>query len=68
MVTVDYARSLADMVKAGNYGYANNNITAKSLPPTRHGKADVQIVLVHFNRDIQSDDARQARISLLDST
>lgn len=55
LVTVDYAKSLPDMIKAGNYGYANKNINAKNFSITGDGKADVELVLVHFGRDIESD-------------
>ncbi len=56
MVTVDYAKSLPDMIKAGNYGYANEDITPKRFPIKGDGKVGVEIVLVHFGKDMQSDD------------
>ncbi len=56
MVTVDYAKSLPEMIKAGNYGYANEDITPKNFPITGEGKVDLEIVLVHFGKDIESDD------------
>lgn len=55
-VTVDYAKSLPDMIKAGNYGYANEDITPKKFPIQGEGKVDLEIVLVHFGKDIESDD------------
>ena len=35
MVTVDYSRDLASMIKAGNYDYANDDITAEHFPHER---------------------------------
>lgn len=49
MVTVDYARSLEAMIKAGNYGYVNEDITPKNFPITGKGKVDLEVVLVSFN-------------------
>jgi hypothetical protein len=57
MVTVDYNRSLHEMIKAGNYDYANDSITAENFPIKGEGKVDTEIILVHFNRSISSDDA-----------
>ena len=56
-ITVDYGMSLADMVKAGHYDWANKDITSKNFPNTRKGKDDVMPELVHFNRTITSDEA-----------
>ena len=57
MVTINYARNLGDMIKAGNYGYVNENITAENFPITGEGQVDEEITLIHFNRNISSDDA-----------
>lgn len=57
MVTVDYARSLSEMIAAGKYGYANEDITAEHFPITGEGKVDAEILLVHLNRDISSENA-----------
>jgi hypothetical protein len=58
-VTVDYARSLEQMILAGKYGYANPDITAKNFPITGKGIVEEEIILVHFDRDISSDDAEK---------
>jgi hypothetical protein len=54
-VTIDYRASLAAMIKAGRYDWANPNITDKHFPVTP-GDTDVVIELVHLNRDASSDD------------
>lgn len=56
-VEVDYAKSLADMVKAGKYDYASDNIVAKNFPIEGTGVVETELVLVHFDRDIGSDAA-----------
>lgn len=56
-VLVDYYRSLEDMIAAGKYDYANPDINAKHFPVAKHGKEDVAVELVHFDRNISSDEA-----------
>lgn len=56
LVTVDYAKSLPDMIKAGNYGYANEDITDKNFPTQGKGAVDLEIVLVYFGKDMDSND------------
>ncbi len=55
-VTVNYALSAEDAVKAGKYDWTNNNITSKNFPSKRKGTTEAEIVFVHFNREIESDD------------
>jgi hypothetical protein len=56
-VTVNYAVSLADMIVAGKYDYANEYITATNFPIQGEGEVNTEVVLVHFNRDISSEAA-----------
>ncbi len=56
-VTVDYAQSLANMVRAGNYDWVNSDITEKHFPVKGEGKTEKELHLVHLNRAISSDDA-----------
>lgn len=56
-VEVNYAKSLADMVKAGKYDCANENIVAKNFPIEGTGVVETELVFVHFNRDIGSEAA-----------
>jgi hypothetical protein len=56
-VTVDYSRTLQEMIKAGNYGSVNSEITAEHFPVIAKGRVVTEIVVVHFNRNISSKDA-----------
>jgi hypothetical protein len=57
-ITVDYAKSLAEMIAAGKYPYWNECITAENFPIMGEGSVNTEIVLVHFYRDnIEADDA-----------
>lgn len=56
-ITVDHTKSLADMIATGNYGYVNPNITVANFPITGTGVMEEEIILVHLDRDIGSDDA-----------
>ena len=53
---VDYGISLTDMVKAGKYGWFNNDITAEHFPITGSGKAEVDFQLVHLNKTASSEE------------
>jgi len=48
-VTVDYDRTIEDMVKAGKYSRVNPGMNTDHFPVSRHGKAEIEIVLVRFN-------------------
>lgn len=56
-ITFDTALSFADMVKAGNYGYANPNITAENFSLDAEGKTEEEVFILHFDRDISSEQA-----------
>ena len=56
-VLVDYCRSLEDMIAIGKYDHVNSDINAKHFPIAKHGREDVAIEPVHFNRGISSDNA-----------
>ena len=56
-LVVNYNQSLADMVSTGKYDWVNSDITEKHFPNTRRGKEEVSLHLVHFNRNIGSEDA-----------
>lgn len=57
LVLVDYCRSLEDMIAAGKYNDVNSDINAKHFPVAKHGKENVAVELVHFDRSIGSGDA-----------
>ena len=54
---IDYGQTLDQMIEAGKYDYRNEYITVDNFPITGEGKVTSQLVLVHFNRDISSEDA-----------
>ena len=56
-VTVDYSRSLAQMIAAGKYDWVNDDITEKHFPMKGNGKVELNLELAHFNKYISSDDA-----------
>lgn len=53
MVSVDYSRTLGDMIAAGKYDLFNNNIVEENFPIQRTPdvqNGDSEIVLVHLNK------------------
>lgn len=50
---IDSSSSLEQMVAAGSYDYVNPDITQENFP--LEGKSDVEAVLVHFDRSIESE-------------
>lgn len=49
-LTVDHGKSVEEMVKAGKYNYANDNITGEHFPHPREGEETVTIDLVKFDQ------------------
>jgi len=56
-VTVDYGRTLEQMVLACACGYNNENITAENFPINGVGVVEQEIILVDFDHDVKSDEA-----------
>lgn len=56
-VTVDYGKSVEEMVKLGLYDWSNHDITSEHFPAKWTGQTDLAIELVHFNRYIGTNDA-----------
>lgn len=56
-ITVDYNRSLAEMIKTGNYDRVDSNIEAKNFPLKGKDKHELEAVLFHFDRNIGSNEA-----------
>jgi len=56
-LSVDYGRSVEKGVKAGRYDWANSDITSRNFPTERKGTAEVVVELIHFNRNISTDEA-----------
>jgi hypothetical protein len=49
--------SLREMVEAGHYDWVNDDITAERFPIKGSGSVETSFELVHFNRNIESDEA-----------
>lgn len=56
-ITVDYNRSLIEMIKAGRYDWVHSDINAKHFPLKGKGKHELTAILFPFNYDIETDDA-----------
>ena len=56
-VTVDYGQLLVDMIKAGNYDWKSDDITAEHFPVQGEGKKEKEVTLFHFKREISSETA-----------
>ena len=56
-LTVNYDQPVADAIAAGKYDWVNSDITQKSFPTNRTGKAEVEIEPVHFNRAVSTKEA-----------
>ncbi len=54
---VDYGQSLEQMIDAGRYDYANNDITTKRFPIKWEGKVEFEGRYFHFNRTTSSKNA-----------
>ncbi len=55
-VTVDYNRTLEQMISACACGYNNPNITAANFPISGTGIVQQEIILVDFDHDVESDE------------
>lgn len=55
-VLLDYGQTLQQMIANGKYNYANSNITSGNFPMTGNGKQEVIVELVHYGRDMATDD------------
>jgi len=58
-VMVDYGLSLSEMIKFGNYGWFNDDITDKNFPLQGTGKQESELVLVHLNRNATTTEVRE---------
>ena len=55
-VQVNYDLKLEAAIRAGNYDWKNNDINDKNFPSKRSGSAELDIRLVHFNKNMSSED------------
>ncbi|MDE2071576.1 MAG: hypothetical protein KGI70_02490 [Patescibacteria group bacterium] len=58
--SVDYGRSLDQMVAAGNYDWKNDNITAKKFSVVGNGIEQFEVKVFHFDRTMSSEAAVEA--------
>jgi hypothetical protein len=58
-VSVPYngASTIKELVANGRYDWSNDNITDRNFPQEKTGAEDVEIELVHLDRNISTDDA-----------
>src|SRR3990167_10054902 len=56
VLSVDYGRSLDQMIAAGNYDWKNSDITAKRFPVVGNGIEQFEAKLFHFDRNTVSQD------------
>ena len=53
-ISLDSTRTLSEMIAAGQYGFVHSDITTENFPATLDNQESVEIVLVHFNKFIES--------------
>lgn len=54
IVSVDYGKTVEEMVSAGRYDWKNDNITTKNFPINGTGVVTVALELVHLNKAASS--------------
>jgi len=59
-LSVDYSRSLEEMIAVGNYDWKNDIITAEQFPVVGEGVVQYEAKLCHFDRAISSGAAVKA--------
>ena len=52
----NYDRSVEEAIKAGKYNWFDNNITSNHFPSEEAGAKEVSIELVHFGRNMVTDE------------
>jgi hypothetical protein len=60
IISVDFGKSLQDMIAAGKYDWVNPNITADKFPVEGSGTKKFRSKLFDFDRYISSEDAVEA--------
>lgn len=55
-VLVDCGQTLQQMIANGKYDYANSDINASNFPMQGSGQQNVVVELVHFGRDMSSEE------------
>ena len=55
-VTVDYSQPLETMIKTGKYDWVDEKATSKNFPVEGEGQVDVEVILVHFDRYVTTEE------------
>lgn len=56
-VLVNYDLRVDAAIRTGKYDWVNDNITENNFPTNRKGTTELDIVLVHLDRNVSSEDA-----------
>ena len=56
-ITVNYDKSVEDLIKLGKYDWKNNDINSTNFPSTQTGKEKVEVELLGFDEPISSEKA-----------
>ena len=56
LVTVNYGKTLEEMVSAGQYDWSRDNINSTNFPITGEGVVEVNLELVHLNKVVSTDE------------
>ena len=56
-VTVDYTKSIAEMVRANNFDWVNNDVTDEHFPVKGSGQAELEFKVHDFGGYINGEDA-----------
>ena len=59
ILTVDYGQSLEQMIAAGRYDSKDDYITAERFPIEGNGTVEFEAVIVEFDNDTSSEDAKK---------
>lgn len=54
-LSVNYDEEVENLVKAGKYSRSGDNITSKNFPATQTGTVEKEVILVWFDRHMESD-------------
>lgn len=65
-ISVDYTRRVEELVWLGKYDWFNGNIIAKNFPTKRTGKAEMDVELFHFDRNISQNISSEDAIKEMD--
>lgn len=57
ILSIDYTKSLEEMIAAGNYDWKDEKLTAKRFPIVGEGIVEYEFRYFHFNRGVSSETA-----------